>query len=97
MILRVDHGDDDDDDGDDDDGDDDDGDDGDDDGDDDVHDGDDGEDEEEDDDEEEDEELARLILTSQFGRIHLLHCILRFPDFHVALHAVMSVALVFYI
>ena len=96
MILRVDHGDDDDD-GDDDDGDDDDGDDGDDDGDDDVHDGDDGEDEEEDDDEEEDEELARLILTSQFGRIHLLHCILRFPDFHVALHAVMSVALVFYI
>ena len=96
MILRVDHGDDDD--GDDDDGDDDDGDDGDDDGDDDVHDGDDGEDEEEDDDdEEEDEELARLILTSQFGRIHLLHCILRFPDFHVALHAVMSVALVFYI
>ena len=66
--------------------------------DDDVHDGDDGEDEEEDDDdEEEDEELARLILTSQFGRIHLLHCILRFPDFHVALHAVMSVALVFYI
>ena len=66
--------------------------------DDDVHDGDDGEDEEEDDDdEEEDEELARLILTSQFGRIHLLHCILRFPDLHVALHAVMSVALVFYI
>ena len=66
--------------------------------DDDVHDGDDGEDEEEDDDdEEEDEELARLILTSQFGRIHLLHCILRFPDFHVALHALMSVALVFYI
>ena len=65
--------------------------------DDDVHDGDDGEDEEEDDDEEEDEELARLILTSQFGRIHLLHCILRFPDFHVALHALMFVALVFYI
>ena len=63
--------------------------------DDDVHDGDDGEDD--DDDDEEDEELARLILTSQFGRIHLLHCILRFPDFHVALHAVMSVALVFYI
>ena len=68
--------------------------------DDDVHDGDDGEDEEDeedDDDEEEDEELARLILTSQFGRIHLLHCILRFSDFHVALHAVMSVSLVFYI
>ena len=66
--------------------------------DDDVHDGDDGEDEEEDDDdEEEDEELARLILTSQFGRIQVLHCILRFPDLHVALHALMSVALVVYI
>ena len=63
--------------------------------DDDVHD-DDKEDEEDDDNDEEDEEQARLILTSQLGRVHSEIYILRFPDLQVGLYAAMSVALVLY-
>ena len=70
--------------------------------DDDVHDGDDDEDEDEDeddddddnddDDDEQDEELARLILTRQFGRIHLETYVLGFPVRHYGLDTAMSVA-----
>ena len=55
--------------------------------DDDVHDcDDDDEDEEDDDDVEQDEESGRLIMTRQFGRIHLETYIFGFPVRHFGLH-----------